>query len=207
MTPDERLHFETFGFLFYRQLFTSDETEKITEAAEEVWTEALGRPPAGDEKMNVWPFVERHETLLRIIDDDRIHGPLTDLLGEDMIWSLSEGNRGFDPERPAHHWHAGPGRETGTELHAHQDHALPGSHDERSGGHARDSRLASPSAARSAATVSEESRRGCAPRSSVWTGRTCPVTLSKASRVTCSSSIRPCSTASTGRPDAAVISL
>ena len=106
MTPDERLHFETFGFLFYRQLFTSDETEKITEAAEEVWTEALGRPPAGDEKMNVWPFVERHETLLRIIDDDRIHGPLTDLLGEDMIWSLSEGNRGFDPERPAHHWHA-----------------------------------------------------------------------------------------------------
>ena len=106
MIPNDRAHFDTFGFLFYRQLFTPEEMTQITQAAEEVWTEELGRTPTGEEEMHTVPFVERHETLMRIVDDDRLHNPLTQLLGNDLIWSGSEGNRGFLKGKPVHHWHA-----------------------------------------------------------------------------------------------------
>lgn len=55
--------------------------------------------------MHTVPFVERHSTMTHLVEDDRIYGPVKQLLGRDFIWSGSEGNRGFHPDRESHHWH------------------------------------------------------------------------------------------------------
>ena len=106
MNPRDKAHFETFGFLFLRQLFTPEEIETIKQAAEDVWTEELGRPPAIDEEMHTAPFIERNETLLRLADDKRIYDVVSSLMGDAFYWSGSEGNRGFLQGTPIHHWHA-----------------------------------------------------------------------------------------------------
>ena len=106
MNETDKAHFETFGFLFSRRLFSASEMEAIKLAAEQVWTEELGKTPAADEEMHTAPFVERNETLLKLVDDERIHEVISGLLGEDFIWSGSEGNRGFLKGTPIHHWHA-----------------------------------------------------------------------------------------------------
>jgi ectoine hydroxylase-related dioxygenase (phytanoyl-CoA dioxygenase family) len=116
MRQNDKAHFDTFGFLFKRQLYTAEEMETIGQAAEQVWTGELGRAPACDEDMHVAPFVERNETLLSLADDERIYDTISSLLGEDFIWSGSEGNRGFAKERPVHHWHTDRPGETELEY-------------------------------------------------------------------------------------------
>ena len=95
MNPEDKAHFETFGFLFLRQLFTPEENETIKQAAEDVWTEELGRLPAIDEEMHTAPFIERNGTLLRLVDDERIYDVVSSLMGDAFYWSGSEGNRGL----------------------------------------------------------------------------------------------------------------
>ena len=106
MTETDIAHFDTFGFLFYRQLLSPEEVAAIQQAAEFVWTEELGQAPALDEEMHTAPFVERNETLMTLVDHPLIHPILAELLGEDFLWSGSEGNRGFLKGTPIHHWHA-----------------------------------------------------------------------------------------------------
>ena len=62
--------------------------------------------------MSLPRIVERHPRLTGLLVlDDRLYRPLRQLLGGDMIWSGSEGNRGFEEGRTSHHWHADrPGR-------------------------------------------------------------------------------------------------
>ena len=106
LTPEQVRCFEVFGFLVFEQAFSAEEVEKITGAAEALWEVELGRRPGLEEDMHTVPFVERHPALTELVEDNRIYGPVAQLLGEDFIWSGSEGNRGFQPDRDAHHWHA-----------------------------------------------------------------------------------------------------
>ena len=108
MLTDEQLsYFDTFGFALLKQLFTPEETAEITRSAEEVWRAELGREPREGEDFSLTGFVERHPGLTQLLVlDDRIYESMRQLLGDDMIWSGSEGNRGFQSGHTAHHWHA-----------------------------------------------------------------------------------------------------
>ena len=106
LTAEQITCFNTFGCLVFRQIFSPEEIEAITRAAEEVWEKELGRQPGEEEPITTDPFVEKHPRLTQLVEDDRIYQPMAQLLGKDFIWSSSEGNRGFSPGQDAHHWHA-----------------------------------------------------------------------------------------------------
>ena len=39
LAPEQKAHFDTFGFFIFRQAFTPEEINKITSEAEKIWTE------------------------------------------------------------------------------------------------------------------------------------------------------------------------
>jgi hypothetical protein len=106
LTREQMDAFRVFGFLVIREAFTPEEMERIAHEAERVWEAYLGRPAAPDEPLGIAPFLELNPRLLFLIEDDRIYIPMTQLLGQDVIWSGSEGNQGIAGGRAAHHWHA-----------------------------------------------------------------------------------------------------
>ena len=93
ITPDQKAHFETFGFLFKRQAFSKDEIGDVIREAEEVLEKDRGGRPRGrDEKQSMAPFVELSPKLSALAEDDRIYGTVEQLLGPDLIWAGSEAN-------------------------------------------------------------------------------------------------------------------
>ena len=107
LTDDQLSYFDSFGFLRLKQLFTPRETAEITRAAHESTKAELGREVPEGEDFSVGGFIEGHPGMTQLLVlDDRIYGTMRQLLGDDMIWSGSEGNRGFQAGRTAHHWHA-----------------------------------------------------------------------------------------------------
>ena len=106
LTAEQISCFKTFGFLLFQQPFSREEIETISRASEDTWEKELGRSPEEEEDMHTVPFVEKHPLLMPLMEDSRIYEPVGQLLGKDFIWSGSEGNRGFQPGRTAHHWHA-----------------------------------------------------------------------------------------------------
>lgn len=107
LTHNQLSCFDTFGFIHLKQLFSSEEITTITQIAESIWIEELGYKPALEEELGITPFIERHPLLIAyMLEDDRLYNAFVQLMGEDFIWSGSEGNRGFTKEFRAHHWHA-----------------------------------------------------------------------------------------------------
>jgi len=107
LTQNQISCFDTFGFIHLKQLFTAAETAEIIAAAEDLWTEELGREPLWEEELGLAPFVERHPKLTAyLLEDDRLYQAFVQLMGQDFIWSGSEGNCGFKEGHKAHHWHA-----------------------------------------------------------------------------------------------------
>lgn len=107
LTPQQKAHFSTFGFLCLRQLFTADEIAVIRQEAESIWqAERQQRALANDDYLHLAPFVERNPTLLQLPADDRIYGVVEDLLGPDFLWSGSEGNVGAAQANQFHAWHS-----------------------------------------------------------------------------------------------------
>ena len=107
LTPEQINYFETFGFVLLKQLFSADEVAEIRQAADEMWEVELGRKPTDGDALGISNFIERHPRLTELLVlDDRIYEPMRQLLGDDMIWSGSEGNRGFEQGNTSHHWHA-----------------------------------------------------------------------------------------------------
>ncbi len=106
LTEDQVHHFRVFGFIVLRQAFSSEEIEKLGRLADEIWTAVLGHPPIEEEQVSIAPFLELHPETIVLIEDDRIYTPMVQLLGQDMIWSGSEGVQGTMTRRPYHHWHA-----------------------------------------------------------------------------------------------------
>ena len=93
ITPDQKAHFETFGFLFLQQAFSQDEIGDVIREAEEVLEkDPGGGPRAQDQPQSPSPFVELSPKLSRLAEDDRIYGTVAQLLGPHLIWAGSEGN-------------------------------------------------------------------------------------------------------------------
>ena len=93
LTAGQKAAFDTFGFLNLRHLFRHDEIDAIRREFDDVLAEGReGGGFSGEERQMVQSFVERRQLLTQLIDDDRIYGPMEQLLGPDLIWVTSDGN-------------------------------------------------------------------------------------------------------------------
>jgi len=104
LTLGQIAHFETFGFLVLKQLFTQEEATIMKREAEDIF-EAFRTDNAfeGHPWEAVQPFFERKPFLSTIPDDDRIYKIGVELLGPDFLLAGTEGNlqMGDTP------WHGG----------------------------------------------------------------------------------------------------
>ena len=84
----------TFGFLILRRLFPKPEIEEIIRDFEEVLAEARGGLPFdGVQRQGITgSFIEKRLSLMRLLEEDRIHRPIEQLLGKDYLYRGSEGN-------------------------------------------------------------------------------------------------------------------
>lgn len=93
LSPEQRLFYDTFGFLVFRQYFSPDETAEITREFDEVLVGALnGKPFTGEKRHMVLGCIEQRPGLAQLVEDDRIHDVIEDLLGPDFVWITSDGN-------------------------------------------------------------------------------------------------------------------
>ena len=95
LTPEEMAFIENFGYLTFPGLFNNDINKIITEF-EAVWTNRGGghdgKPHEGTARSCITPFIDQSEYLSALIDDPRIDGIMTSLLGEDYNYNGSDGN-------------------------------------------------------------------------------------------------------------------
>jgi hypothetical protein len=94
ITAEQVLHFETFGFLVLRKLFSDDEVISIQNEFDEVWTQSPDcQPWSGEKTESCQPFCEISPVLANLAGDDRIFGTIEQLLGPNFIWGASSGTR------------------------------------------------------------------------------------------------------------------
>ena len=103
LTTEQQSHFETFGFIVQRALFSQDEMSIITREFDDVMTKERDGKPFAGEGQAVVKIVERQPNLTPLAEDDRIYKPIQQLMGTKFIWSGSEGNLTIHSE---HRWHA-----------------------------------------------------------------------------------------------------
>ena len=104
---NQKAYFDTFGFLFLKNLFTQNEIIRMASASEEIFE--LNEDVDKNGAQQIVPFIERSTELTRFSLDPRIYQVVTNLLGEDFLWVASEGNL---TTKTYHEWH--PDR-TGTQ--------------------------------------------------------------------------------------------
>ena len=95
-TIDQQIRFfDTFGFLHFPGLF-ANEIDRITESFEKVWADHGGghRGQAHDRSRDscMLTFIDRNEYLCGLLDDPRIDGFASALLGSDYNYTSSDGN-------------------------------------------------------------------------------------------------------------------
>ena len=90
LTDPQHRFYDTFGFLKSPRLF-KDNVDHVTEAFEGVWTES-GRTHDFKERSTIFPFADRSEYLSGLLDDPRIDGVVSSLLGDDYNYAGSDGN-------------------------------------------------------------------------------------------------------------------
>ena len=110
LTPGQIAHFETFGFVILRQVFTAEEVTIINREVDEIFAEDRDGGLITDEGHFVQPFFERKPYLSSLVADDRIYNIGVDLLGPDFILGQTEG-RSRVGETP---WHGGEAYKLGT---------------------------------------------------------------------------------------------
>ncbi|MBM7789632.1 phytanoyl-CoA dioxygenase family protein [Tenggerimyces flavus] len=102
LTDQQKLHFETFGFLVRKQLFTPEEMAVVSQQFDEVLEQdRQGREFPGEKRQGVMGFVEQRPELSKLVEDDRIFEALEDLLGREFVWIGSDGNLYVGDT----HWH------------------------------------------------------------------------------------------------------
>jgi hypothetical protein len=93
LTAGQLAAFEAFGFLKLGAVFSTREMGDIRREFDDVLAEDReGRRFTGEERQMVQSFVERRAALSTLIDDDRIYGPMEQVLGPDLVWLTSDGN-------------------------------------------------------------------------------------------------------------------
>ena len=108
LTPGQVAHFDTFGFVVVREVFTPDEVSIMKRETEEIYAEHWNGGPATETTQFVQPFFELKPYLSTLVDDDRIYEIGVDLLGPDFLLVQTEGRaRATDTSwhgpRPAEH--------------------------------------------------------------------------------------------------------
>ena len=103
ITEGQVAHFNTFGFLLLKQVFSSTEMAAITREYES-FIEIGEKNPIQAERgvTTVSSIIEMSPRLTELAIDDRIYGTIKQLLEPGFIWSGSEGQRG----RSFASWHA-----------------------------------------------------------------------------------------------------
>eukprot|EP01048_Picozoa_sp_COSAG05_P024392 COSAG05_NODE_5714_length_1109_cov_1.467327_2_plen_155_part_00 len=105
LTKEQLSFINSFGFLVLPGLM-ADTIDRITQAFSEVWEVDTGgfprRPGFGNrgpgmvhnDTGRTWlgPFIDQHPTLCALLDDPRIDGIFTSLLGDDYTYYGSDGN-------------------------------------------------------------------------------------------------------------------
>ena len=95
LTQQQVNFFNTFGYLAFPGLF-ADHIDRITESFEQVWTTNggghYGKPHDNQRRSALIQFIDQDEYLSSLIDDHRIDGVITSLLGNDYNYSGSDGN-------------------------------------------------------------------------------------------------------------------
>lgn len=92
LTPGQIAHFDTFGFLVLRQLFSVEETNALREASLGTFQALRGGGPYTGEAEWAHPLFERNPLLATLVDDDRIHQIPESLLGPDFFLDGTQGN-------------------------------------------------------------------------------------------------------------------
>ncbi len=95
LTEQQINYFQTFGFLRFDQLFI-DDVDSITQSFEHIW-EQSGGGHGGQEhdylqRSALAQFIDCNEYMSKLIDDERVVGIASSLLGEDFNYAGSDGN-------------------------------------------------------------------------------------------------------------------
>jgi len=107
LSQEQNKHFETFGFVVLRNVFTLEEAEIMKRESEDIYAEVWGgRPADATERMALQPFFERRPFLAGLAADDRIYEIGEDLLGPDFVLDGTEGNFHVGDTK----WHGGEGK-------------------------------------------------------------------------------------------------
>src|SRR5438552_12717787 len=86
-------HFHTFGFLIFRQLLAPDEVTWVTEEFEKVIkVHGNGQDHDGSYRAFTVPTIDHSERLCTLLDDERIVGIASSLLGDDFSYASGDGN-------------------------------------------------------------------------------------------------------------------
>jgi hypothetical protein len=99
-------HFDAFGFLRLRQLYSPDEMAELRHEVAEVLE---GQRDGTSDFQGVSPFIEHGTGLIELPEDDRIYRPMEQLLGSGFVWGGSEGVSGSFNETNDHQWHSDRG--------------------------------------------------------------------------------------------------
>ncbi len=109
MLSEEQVnHFETFGFLLLRQLYSPEQMAEFVREVDEVLAANTSRTQAPSFQA-LSPFIEHTTGLVDLPEDDRIYQPMKQLLGSGFVWGGSEGVSGSFNETNDHQWHSDRG--------------------------------------------------------------------------------------------------
>ena len=93
LTEQQLNFFHTFGFIHIPQLFTPDEVAWITEEFEHVLdTYGKGDEHDGSQRTMIVPTIDHSEKLCTLLDDSRVVGIASDILGDDFNYASGDGN-------------------------------------------------------------------------------------------------------------------
>jgi hypothetical protein len=111
LTEQQKTFFDTFGFLMFPGLM-ADRIEQIIHDFEEAWkhlTGFSGQPHDGTQRSMFVPFLDQHPGLCSLLDDPRIDGIASSLLGDDYNFMASDGNYyAGDTRWHSDGWHTHP---------------------------------------------------------------------------------------------------
>ena len=95
LSEQQMSFFRTFGYLSFPGLMT-DRIDEIEREFEAVWAEHgvghNGKPHDGKARSCIVPFIDQSEVLCSLLDDPRILGIASSILGDDFNYTGSDGN-------------------------------------------------------------------------------------------------------------------
>ena len=95
LTPQQMNFMDTFGYLVFPGLL-EDKIDDIIAAFESIWAERggghNGTAHQGTARSCIVPFIDQSEYLAALLDDPRINGIFSSLLGDDFNYVGSDGN-------------------------------------------------------------------------------------------------------------------